>query len=117
MKKIMIVEDDAGIQDSASLIFRQSDYEVTVFKDGRLLLAGQFEMPDIFLIDKQLPGVDGLELCRHLKQQAPTKHIPVIIMSASPQVSNMAAQAGAEGFIEKPFTIADMRALVKKHTE
>lgn len=84
MKKIIIVDDDSSIKDAVSLVFKQMDCQVTGYPDGNLILSGRFEMPDVFIIDKQLPGVDGLEICKHLKSQAATKDIRVIMMSASP---------------------------------
>jgi CheY-like chemotaxis protein len=116
MKKIIIIDDDPAIQDSVNLIFTSCEYEVTVCPNGNSILAGEFEMPDMFIIDKQLPGVDGLEICKHLKSQEATKHIPVIMMSASPAISEFAKLAGAEDFIEKPYSIKEMRGLAAKYT-
>jgi DNA-binding response OmpR family regulator len=116
MKKIIIVDDDPGIQDSATLIFGKTDYEVTVCPNGNLILAGEFEVPDIFIIDKQLPGIDGLELCRYLKNQEKTKGIPVIMMSATPALGEVSRSAGAQDFIEKPYSVKQLRGLVIKLT-
>jgi CheY-like chemotaxis protein len=116
MKKIIIIDDDPGIQDSVSLIFNPAEYEITICPNGNKILAGEFELPDIFIIDKQLPGVDGLEICKHLKEQEATRNIPVILMSASPSISEFSQAAGAEEFIEKPYTLKQMRGLVAKHT-
>ena len=115
MKRIIIIDDDPGIQDSAHMIFRKPDYEVTIYPDGTSIMSGDFEVPDIFIIDKQLPGMDGLDLCRHLKQQPSTKYIPIIIMSASAQTNKLAKIAGAEEFIEKPYTLKIMRDLINKY--
>lgn len=112
MKKIFIIDDDPGIQDSAVIVFKPSEYKVSIFPDGNFILSGKFEMPDIFIIDRQLPGIDGIDLCRHLKMHPSTKNLPVIIMSANSQTGKMATNAGAEGFIEKPYSILDMRKMV-----
>jgi DNA-binding response OmpR family regulator len=116
MKKIIIIDDDPGIQDSVRLIFNPAEYQVTVWPNGNRILSGEFELPDIFLIDKQLPGVDGLEICKHLKEQEATKNIPVIMMSASPSIGEYSKMAGASAFIEKPYTLKQIRGLVAKHT-
>jgi CheY-like chemotaxis protein len=55
----------------------------TIYANGELLMHNDFELPDLFIIDKQLSGIDGLELCRFLKAQEATRNIPVIIISAS----------------------------------
>ncbi|MEX6689774.1 response regulator [Danxiaibacter flavus] len=116
MKKIIIIEDDPAIQDAASLIFKKTDYDVTIYRDGNDILSGLFDVPDIFIIDKQLPGVDGLEICKYLKRHEPTKNIPVIIMSASPSIDKTSRSAGADDFMEKPYSIKHLRGLVEKYT-
>ena len=112
-KKVLITEDDPGILDVLTIIFQRAGYDVTPFSDGNMLLKGTFEVPGIFLLDKQLSGVDGLDLCRHLKKAEPTKDIPVIILSATPYIKQLSAQAGADAFIEKPFSNKEIVQLVE----
>jgi len=111
-KHIIITDDDPGIQDAARLIFERAGYMVTVFTNGEPLLNNAFELPDIFILDKQLSGVDGLDICRFLKQQDLTKHIPVIMLSASPHIGGLSRLAGADGFLEKPFKMRELRDIV-----
>lgn len=115
MKKIIIVDDDPGIQDAFRLIFSGEDYDVTIFTDGFSFLKNKFQHPDIFIIDKQLSGVDGLDLCLMLKSREDTRHIPVIMLSASPQIQRLAKAAGADESIEKPFRIRNLRETVERH--
>jgi FixJ family two-component response regulator len=112
MKKIIIIDDDLAIQDAVSRIFSPKDFKVTIFQDGDPILKGGYELPDIFVIDKLLPGVDGIDLCKILKHEKTTRNLPVIIMSASPQMSRNAMMAGAVGFLEKPFSVHEMRKMV-----
>lgn len=111
-KRIIIVDDDLSIQDAVQMMLEHKGYAVTVHNDGEQLLNGDFDLPQLFIIDKQLPGVDGLALCRMLKERAATSHIPVLILSASPQASALATAAGADGFLEKPFRMQDLRQAV-----
>ena len=113
MKKLIIVDDDPGIQDAISLVFRAPSYEVTIFDSADPVLSGAYEIPDLFILDKQLSGVDGLELCKHLKSMDKTRNVPVILVSASPNVLNMSKICGAEAAIEKPFRSKDLRAMVE----
>ena len=83
--------------------------------NGEQLMENEFETPDLFLLDKQLPGVDGMEICRFLKTQDSTRDIPVIIVSASPNLDKQARAAGADGFIEKPFKMKLLLDLLKKY--
>ncbi len=115
MKHIILADDDPGIQDAASLIFERAGYRITVLSNGETLLDGDFEMPDLFILDKQLSGVDGLDVCRHLKNTAASKDIPVIMLSASPHIKNLAQMAGADAAMAKPFKMKELRALVQQY--
>jgi CheY-like chemotaxis protein len=114
-KTVLITEDDPAIMDALEMVFSRHGYRVLTFTNGAPLLANQFDKPDIFLIDRQLSGVDGLDICRHLKAHPETKDIPVIIFSASPHVHNHAIAAGADSFIEKPFSNKAVLDLVAKY--
>src|SRR5262245_13817768 len=111
-KKILIADDDPGIQDIFSIIFERAGFDIEIKKNGEDLLKNKFALPDLFLIDKQLSGYDGLEVCRHLKKQEKTKHIPVIMISAAPNIGALSQEAGADAYIEKPFEISDLLKLV-----
>lgn len=114
MKKIIIVDDDPAIQDAFSLIFSPEEYEVTMYTDGRPLLNQLFSIPDLFILDKQLSGIDGLDLCRLIKNRPDTKDIPVIVLSASPNIIRLAQNAGANEVLEKPFRIQALRESVSR---
>jgi len=114
MKKIIFADDDPTIQDVVNLIF-EGEYDVTVFSSGEPLLKNEFVLPDLFLLDKQLSGMDGLDICRFLKSQESTKDVPVIIISANPKIFELAKSAGADAAIEKPFPIKELRDLIEFH--
>ena len=113
-KYIIIVEDDKGIQEAARLVFERDGYGVTIFSNGDLLLTNAFDIPHLFILDKQLPGVDGLDICRFLKGQNSTKDVPIIMLSASPNIDRLAEMAGANCFLEKPFKMKTLRETVAK---
>jgi CheY-like chemotaxis protein len=117
MKKILIVDDDPGIQDAFRAIFDAGRYQLNVFADGDAVLANNFEVPDLFILDKQLAGVDGIDLCRIIKGRPATRDVPVIIISASPAIEKLALAAGADEVLEKPFSINVLREMVLKHVE
>jgi CheY-like chemotaxis protein len=114
-KSITIIDDDIAVQDLLRIVFEKAGFVTYIFSDAKAVLANAFVVPDIFLLDKQLSGVDGLEICRHLKQLPATKDIPVIMLSATPHIENMAIAAGAEAFVEKPFSNKALVALVNSH--
>lgn len=111
-KVIIVVEDDLSVQEAIELILDPKGYRVIFHNDGEQLVDAEFETPDLFIIDKQLPGVDGLDLCRMLKGRERTRHLPVIVLSASPQAGASAKEAGADAFLEKPFKMQVLRTLV-----
>ena len=115
MKQIIIADDDPGIRDVFDILFKRHGYNATIYANAELLMHNDFELPDLFIIDKQLSGVDGLELCRFLKAQESTRDIPVIIISASPFISTLAMDAGADEFLEKPFRVKELLSIVQKH--
>jgi DNA-binding response OmpR family regulator len=116
-KKILIVEDDESIQDVLGIILRRAGYEVIAHSDGKAVMKGDYETPDLFLLDKQLSGIDGLDICRYLKTKHDTKNIPVVMISANPQISTLAKLAGADAYIEKPFTMDFLLATIKGQIE
>ena len=107
-KKILIIDDDPSILDILKIVFERAGYEVRMESDGQHILDNEFEIPDIILLDRFLSGIDGLDICRHLKSNIFSKNIPVIMVSASPDIETTAREAGADRFIEKPFEIAEI---------
>ena len=110
-KTILIADDDKAIVDSIAAILDISGYEVLKVPDGTSVLDAVKALPDLILLDIQMPGHNGQTVCRQLKRQASTKDIPVIIVSASMDVRLKAEQAGADDYLEKPF---DMDVLQQK---
>jgi CheY-like chemotaxis protein len=113
-KKVLIIDDDPGMQDAFRLIFDHAGYEATVLNSAGTVLGGTAPLPDIYILDKQLSGVDGLDVCRFLKDQPSTRDIPVIIVSATPHVARLAQAVDADGFIEKPFRRRDLLDMVAR---
>lgn len=103
-KTVVVVEDDESIRDILQLILEREGYATINCRDGSDILNGAVKVPDLYMIDRQLSGADGLEICKFLKQQDSTSNIPVIILSATPGIENIARNAGADIFIEKPFS-------------
>lgn len=116
MKKIIFADDDPTIRDVIHLIL-DDDYEVITLVGGEKLINGDFEVPDLFLLDRQLVDTDGLDVCRHLKDTEATSHVPVIMISATQNITKLAKAAGADGVIEKPFQIRELRQLIAEQVK
>lgn len=113
-KRILITDDDEGVQDIFKLIFERAGYDVDIHGGAVSILENNYNCPDLFLLDRQLSGEDGLKVCRFLKSQSLTKNIPVIIVSATPGIGRLAQEAGADDFIEKPFQMKELLKVVEK---
>ena len=114
-KKVFVTDDDPGVQDILKIIFENAGYDITIYSSGVDLMSNDTIIPDIYILDKQLSGMDGLEICKKLKNDDRTKNIPIIIVSATPGLALLAKNAGADDFIEKPFKKIDLLDLVAKY--
>ena len=106
--KILVVEDDPDILNALNIALGAVGFDVDVLLTGKSILQNQFVVPDLFILDKRLPDVDGLEICRFLKSKPNYQDVPVIVISASPKVKNKAMESGASAFIEKPFVMKEL---------
>jgi len=88
-----------------------------VYSDGKIIFENSYTYPDLYLLDKQLSGSDGLAVCNYLKTNEQTKEIPVVMMSAYPNVEELALNAGADGFIEKPFAVQSFLKAIQMHLQ
>jgi CheY-like chemotaxis protein len=75
-------------------------------------------LPDtnLFILDKRLPDIDGIEVCKHLRAQSATRDIPILMISASRNFGQQASKAGANDHLEKPFQMRELLDLVSKYT-
>ncbi len=115
-KKIAIADDDPGVQEIFSIIFQKAGYETLNYSNGKELMQDETELPAVYILDKQLSGMNGLDICTKLKCNKKTQHIPVIMVSATPGLGELARNAGANDFLEKPFRTKELLDLVAKYT-
>ena len=116
MKKILIVDDQPQIRELVAVTLQVSDYQILFAENGpQAIENAQLEHPNIILLDVMLGGsdLDGLEVCRRLKQDPATTAIPIVLLTANGQKSDIEAgrAAGADDYMTKPFSPI---ALVKK---
>lgn len=108
-KKILIVEDEESLLKLESILLTSRGYDVKGVADGQAALDLIATMkPDLVLLDIMLPVLDGFEVCRQIKANEATKHIPVIMLTAKKSREDMAKgeQVGADWYITKPFKSA-----------
>lgn len=115
---VLIVDDQpSNIQMLANLL--KADYRIKVANGGEkaLMIVNGESPPDLILLDIQMPGLDGYEVCRRLKESAPTKALPVIFVTARDSVDDeeKGLLLGAVDYISRPFHPAIVRARVNAH--
>jgi two-component system NtrC family sensor kinase len=115
---LLIVDDDARVRKNLSQIFGDAGYRVLTVDDGpgalRLL---NKETCDLVVLDLEMPGLDGLALCRLLRTQSTTSKLPIIVFSASDDERRKveAFAAGADDYITKPSTPGELLSRVQSH--
>ena len=111
MAKILAVDDDPRIRRFVSRTLREAGHEVMAVADAESAVAKLLETrPDLFLLDINLPGMDGLSLAHKLQKQGGTRSIPVVILSVrtDPHDKVAAYASGVVTYLEKPLKKADL---------
>lgn len=114
-KRILVVDDSAAILDVVKLALEMADCEVSTSLTGACLQQMEGDLPDLILLDVLLSGEDGGEICRRLKHDEQTRHIPVILISAHTRLQETAGECGADGFMLKPFRLSELREIVMRY--
>ncbi len=113
-KSVLLVEDDTDIADIIRIHLSDAGYQVTHLADGKAgcnkALSGIF---DLLILDLNLPGMDGLEICRIVRNQG--LHVPILMLTARTQEPDkvIGLDAGADDYMSKPFGVLEFLARVK----
>ena len=111
--KILVVEDERALVETLDYSLRRQGYEVYTATDGRAGLdAAAKHKPDLVVLDVMLPGIDGFEVCRVLRQ---TTNVPVLMLTArSEEIDKIVGlEVGADDYLTKPFSMRELMARVK----
>lgn len=104
---ILIIEDEEDIRELVKYNLQRENFAVLEAETGEAgLKMVERTIPDLILLDLMLPGKDGLEICRILKRDERTRHIPVVMMTARGEESDIVTglELGAEDYVVKPFS-------------
>ena len=120
-ERILVVDDEEDLLELINYNLTKEGYRVTCVASGeRALKEAQDALPDLIVLDLLLPRVDGLELCRLLKADPKTKHIPVLMLTAKTEESDVVKglEVGADDYVTKPFSprvlVARIRAVLRR---
>jgi two-component system alkaline phosphatase synthesis response regulator PhoP len=121
---ILIVEDEKDIAELVAYNLKREGFQVRLADSGEKGLAlAQKTPPDLVLLDLMLPGVDGREVCRRLKANEATRSIPVVMLTARGEDTDVVAglELGADDYITKPFSpkvlLARVRSVLRRRAE
>ena len=120
-KHILIVEDDEDIRELVKFNLTREGWRVTEAESGEEAIrkAGA-AVPDLVLLDLMLPGIDGLEVCRTLRAEPRTAGIPIVMLTAKSEESDVVAglELGADDYLTKPFSprvlVSHLRAVLRR---
>jgi two-component system phosphate regulon response regulator PhoB len=116
MKKVLIIEDEKDLAELLAFNLEKEGYSATSVHDGKLGLewAGE-EIPDLILLDLMLPGLHGTEVCKALRKDHRTAHIPIIMITAKgDEIDRVVGfEVGADDYIVKPFSMREMALRIK----
>ncbi len=116
-KKILLADDEEDIKTVIKLYLESKGYDVVTSYDGLDTLDKvKAEKPDLILLDIMMPVINGFEVCKQLKADENTSHIPIVMLSAASQADSVeqAIEAGAVDYIMKPFEPPRIEAILKK---
>jgi DNA-binding response OmpR family regulator len=114
--RILVVEDDQDISNMLQLYFNGQGYEVEVAPRGEVALAKtRTNLPHLIVLDIMLPDIDGYEVCRRLRTNMRTSHIPIIFLTQKDERSDklQGLELGADDYITKPFDIEELKLRVQ----
>jgi PleD family two-component response regulator len=114
--RILVVEDDFDISNMLEVYFKSQGYEVYVASRGQEALdLTRQKMPNVIVLDIMLPDIDGYEVCRRLRTNLRTSHIPIIFLTQKDERSDKihGLELGADDYIVKPFDVEELRLRVR----
>ena len=113
---LLIIDDDRPSRQLLQQLLRKDDYQLEFAEDGEmgLEMASRLQ-PDLILLDVVMPGMDGFEVCRRLRQDPKLAEVPILMLTALEDHESRLTglEAGADDFISKPYHVAELRARVR----
>jgi DNA-binding response OmpR family regulator len=113
---VLVADDEEDIRALVAFRLKRAGYEVITAADGEeALLLATTRLPDLAVLDMMMPKATGLEVTRSMREQATTKDIPVILLTARAQEADVSRgfEAGADDYVKKPFSPQDLQTRVQ----
>ena len=120
-RKILVVEDESDVADLLTLNFRKAGFRISTAADGASgLQKAREDRPDFIVLDLMLPKMSGLEVCKILKNDTATSHIPILMLTAKAEEIDriVGLEFGADDYVTKPFSpreiVLRIRAILRR---
>lgn len=113
--RLLLVEDDPALAELLEFRFRTEGYDVRVTPDGdEALVMASEEVPDLVLLDWMIEGTSGIEVCRRLRRDKATAHVPIVMLTARGEEDDRirGLETGADDYVTKPFSPRELLARV-----
>lgn len=118
MNRILVADDEQGIRQLLTLVFSRAGYDVRTAENGAQALAMlQAQPAELLISDIRMPDMDGIELLRRVREDAPHTRVVMMTAFASLETAREAFKLGAEDFVQKPFDVEELKEIVKRTFE
>src|SRR5580692_417379 len=122
--RILVVDDEEDLAELVRYNLSKEGYQVTCVGSGELALSeARAQTPDLIVLDLLLPKVDGLDVCKQLKSDPKTQHIPIVMLTAKSEEADMVTglECGADDYVTKPFSprvlLARIRSVLRRRAK
>lgn len=115
-ERIVLVEDDADLSATLGMALEREGYEIVRYPTGREGLVGILgSPPDLVLLDLNLPDLDGLSVCREVRDTVAVRDLPIIMLTARVEESDrvLGLDLGADDYITKPFSLRELKSRIR----
>ncbi|SEN00819.1 Response regulator receiver domain-containing protein [Mucilaginibacter gossypiicola] len=114
-KRVLVIDDDEDILEILNIVFQENGYDIVLSNTGEAAEHIRVIQPDIVLLDVRIVGSakSGPEICKEIKSQLATRHLPVLLISAETDLAMLAQECGADAYVAKPFDIFHLLSHVK----
>jgi two-component system, OmpR family, response regulator MprA len=116
-RSILVIDDDKGLQNLLTDFLAEEGYDIHIAPDGEAALAALNAIkPNLIILDYMMPKMDGLTFIHELERRGMRQNIPILMLSANHRAQEQIVAVRVEGYLAKPFAIADLLEMISDLT-